>query len=45
MPENASNLMIMKIIEQTFLKYSFDISRQIRRHLIRDELFYIKAQS
>lgn len=36
MPENATNLMLMKIIDQTFLKYPFYGSRQMRRHLIRD---------
>lgn len=35
-PENTTNLMLMKIIDQAFLKYPFYGSRQMRRHLIRD---------
>jgi putative transposase len=35
-PENADNLLLMKIIDQIFLKYPFYGSRQMRRHLIRN---------
>lgn len=35
-PENPDNLMLMKIIDQIFLKYPFYGSRQMRRHLIRN---------
>lgn len=35
-PENLDNLMLMKRIDQIFLKYPFYGSRQMRRHLIRN---------